>query len=371
MKKILVIGGYGFFGSIITRRLAADPQIRVVITGRNVDKCRALAAELQKSPNLPLYHAMDTTHDLSAVLTAVAPDIVIHTSGPFQGQGYDVAEACLAQGCHYIDLADGRDFVAGIGRLDAQAREKNLLLVSGASSVPCLTAAVIDHYLPRFRRLEAVDYGITVAQRTRFGAATGAAVLSYAGKTFSALRNGAMMPVYGAQGLHAHNYPDLGLRFFGECDVPDHALFPLRYPQLKDLRFSAGQEIAALQLGIWSLSWLVRRGLVSDLAKYSAALLKMRQMLDIFGTGKSGFHMILSGEGAGGVPQRITFYMTAKTGQGQHIPTIPSLLLATGLARGTVNERGAMPCLGLITLRQYIAGLAGLDITTLETTSPA
>ncbi|HZF99242.1 MAG TPA: hypothetical protein VEY92_13600 [Pseudoxanthomonas sp.] len=51
--------------------------------------------------------------DLAARLVALAPGIVIHSAGPFQGCDYRVAEACLAAGVHCIDLADGRDFVAG------------------------------------------------------------------------------------------------------------------------------------------------------------------------------------------------------------------------------------------------------------------
>lgn len=53
-----------------------------------------------------------------------------------------MARACIALGCHYVNLADARAFVAGIDALDADARSGNVLVVSGASSVPCLTSAV-------------------------------------------------------------------------------------------------------------------------------------------------------------------------------------------------------------------------------------
>ena len=59
-----------------------------------------------------------------------------------------VARACINQRCHYLDLADAREFVATIDALDADAKANDVLVVSGASSVPCLTAAVIDAYLP-------------------------------------------------------------------------------------------------------------------------------------------------------------------------------------------------------------------------------
>jgi hypothetical protein len=112
-----------------------------------------------------------------------------------------VAEACLRHGCHYIDLADARGFVAGIERFDQEARQKVLLIVSGASSVPCLTAALIDDYRPRFASLQKVDYGISAAQQTNRGLATLSAILSYVGKPFTTLIDGRRARVYGWQGL--------------------------------------------------------------------------------------------------------------------------------------------------------------------------
>jgi hypothetical protein len=43
-----------------------------------------------------------------------------------------------------VDLADGRDFVCGIDVLDPQAKAAGVLLLSGASSVPALSSAVVD-----------------------------------------------------------------------------------------------------------------------------------------------------------------------------------------------------------------------------------
>src|SRR3546814_8733808 len=82
-------------------------------------------------------------------------------------------------------------------------RSKDVLVVSGASSVPCLTAAVIDAYLPAFARLDAVDYGISAAQHTNRGLATTSAVLSYVGKSMTMLRDGVIKTVYGWEDTRA------------------------------------------------------------------------------------------------------------------------------------------------------------------------
>ncbi|GAA0324735.1 saccharopine dehydrogenase NADP-binding domain-containing protein [Sphingomonas oligophenolica] len=362
MARVLVIGGYGNFGSYIAKALADEEAIQLLIGGRSAEKARAFATGLGTIHPAEA-HAIDIDGDIPAALARIRPDIVIHTTGPFQTQDHRVARACVGQGCHYVDLADARDFVASIGTLDGSAREKDVLVVSGASSVPCLTAAVIDDYLPSFARLDSIDYGISAAQQTNRGLATTSAVLSYVGKPFTALRDGVMRTVYGWQDLHAEQYPQLGTRLFGDCDIPDLTLFPARYPGLRTQRFSAGHELAILHIGTWLLSWLVRFGLVRSLSDHAESLLRLALLFDRFGSSRSGFHMYLSGIGHDGTRRQERFFLIARSGHGPYIPCMPAILLARKLARREIAQRGAMPCLDLITLGEYLAALEGLDIT--------
>ena len=307
--------------------------------------------------------AVDIRGELDRSLREAAPDMVIHTVGPFQGQDYAVAEACIRQGCHYVDLADGRAFVAGIGALDAVARAADVLVVSGASSVPCLTAAIIDEALPRFSGIDEVDYGITAAQQTNRGLATASSVLSYIGQRFTTLRQGAIKAVYGWQDLHAERYPELGLRLFGNCDIPDLELFPARYPSVRTVRFSAGHEIKLLHFGTWLLSWAVRMRILPPLGPYSDRLLKWSFLFDSLGSSRSGFHMYLRGKGRGGGGRTERFYIIARQGHGPFIPCMPAIILAKRLARGELTERGAQPCLDLIGLGEFLTTLEPFDIS--------
>lgn len=357
MKPILILGGYGNFGSVIARLLAKEKDVRLIIAGRSAEKAQNLAAELGAD-----WAAFDIHADLDAQLERLRPAVVIHTSGPFQGQGYDVAQACIRHKCHYIDLADGRDFVANIGTLGAAAKDAGVLVVSGASSVPCLTAAIIDQYQPQFKTIETIDYGIATAQRTNPGVATTAAILGYAGKPFTTKIGGAMQRVFGWQGLIARRYPELGWRLLGNCDVPDLALFPARYPEIQTIRFRAGLEVPLLHLGLWALSWTVRAGIVKTLRPLAPALCKAGDWFDAFGTDRSAFHMEMRGIGHDGRIKTVTFYILTASGHGLNIPCVPAVLLALRLARGEIAQHGATPCLGLITLDEYLAVLARFDI---------
>lgn len=362
MKRILIIGGYGNFGSFISRTLAIESNIRVIIAGRSLEKASALANEIGGEAA-----ALDISADISIALNALKPDIVIHTSGPFQAQGYDVAKSCIAYGCHYIDLADGRAFVEGITALDKAARNKSVLVISGASSVPCLTSALVEHYRDEFETLERLDYGITTAQRTARGLATTAAILGYTGKPIPTLIDGKMTHVYGWQNLHARRYQKLGWRLLGNCDVPDLALFPKHYPELKTIRFYAGLEIPFIHVTLWALSWLVRIDLIGNLEKAAPLMLKISHLFDWLGSANSAFHMELSGKGKDGADKTITFELTARSGDGPYIPCMPAILLAKKLAADQLQERGARPCIGFIKKNEYLGALSEMDITWIET----
>lgn len=361
IQRVLIIGGYGNFGSFITKTLAKESNIQVIVAGRSLEKAQQFISELD-AKNAPEAIALDIGLDITGALNAVKPTIVIHTSGPFQEQGYDVAQACINHSIHYIDLADGRSFVEDIVSLNEIAKANNVLVVSGASSVPCLTSALVDYYKNQFASLESIDYGITTAQRTARGLATTAAILGYTGRAFKTLINGRQTVIYGWQGFRARKYSKVGWRLLGNCDVPDLALFPNRYPDLKTIRFYAGLEIPLVHCTLWGLSWLVRIGLIRRLEKFAPLLLRISFLFDWLGSSNSAFHMVLSGKDKEGANKSITFELTAKSGDGPYIPCMPAILITKKLACGEINKRGAYPCVDFISRDDYLNALSDLDI---------
>jgi len=361
IQRVLIIGGYGNFGSFISKVLAQESDIQVIVAGRSLNKAQQFISELD-AKNAPEAVALDISLDINGALNTIKPNIVIHTSGPFQEQGYDVAQACINNSLHYIDLADGRSFVEGIESLNEIAQAHNVLVVSGASSVPCLTSALVDYYKDQFKSLESIDYGITTAQRTARGLATTSAILGYTGKAFKTLINGHQAIIYGWQGLRVRKYAKVGWRLLGNCDVPDLVLFPKRYPELKTIRFYAGLEIPFIHCTLWGLSWLVRIGLINRLDKFAPLLLRISFLFDWLGTSNSAFHMVLSGKDEEGANKSITFELTAKSGDGPYIPCMPAILITKKLVSGEIGAHGAYPCIGFISRNEYLNALSKLDI---------
>lgn len=358
--QVLILGGYGNFGKRIAR-LLTRAGIAVIVAGRDSAKASALADALPHE--LANAATFDVSGDLARQLNLLRPHVVINTCGPFQKADYGAARACIAAGIHYIDLADGRDFVAGITQLDAEAKKRNVVVVAGASTVPALAAAVIEHLKPRFAELDSLTFGIAPGQKAERGLATTQGILSYVGKRLSPCAG--YRKRYGWQDLYVQSYPAIGKRWMANCDIPDLDLLPPRYG-LKRIRFSAGMENPPVHLGLWLMSWGIRMGLPVDLPRHASTLLAASHWFDFTGSADGAMHLILEGRDTAGRRTVAKWFIVAFDGDGPYIPAIPSVVLAKRMMAGKTFDAGAMPCVGMITLQEYLDELKTFNIKTYE-----
>ncbi len=363
MHDVLILGGYGNFGKRIAAGLARHG-VPIIIAGRDANKAEELAARLRTQGGVATSAAFDVEKELESRLLALKPGVVVNTCGPFQGKNYAVAEACIRQKVHYIDLADGRDFVIGITRLDEVAKAAEVSVISGASTVPGLSSAVVERYRGEFSSIDALVYGISPGAKAERGLATTQGILTYVGKPLKAMAGDAH-PRYGWGDLYRQEYPGLGQRWMANCDIPDLDLFPARYG-IGTIRFSAGMESGLLHLGIFALSLLVRLGLPLDLPRHAAFLLRASRWFDRFGGDAGGMHVIIRGTGVDGSRRERRWFIMARNGDGPQIPCVPAIVLASRLAGGAGPAPGAYPCLGLVSLEDYLRELAPYAMETVE-----
>lgn len=159
-----------------------------------------------------------------------------------------------------------------------------------------------------------------------------------------------------------------GRRWTGLCDVPDLELFPRRYRGVRTVAFRAGLELKRLHFGTLAAAWLVRLGLVRNLARHATRLRRLSEWFLDAGSDVGGMLVELDGTDAQGQPLRLRWSLSAAAGDGPQIPAIPAVVLARKLADGSLLARGAMPCMGLFSLEEALAALHGFAIETrLET----
>jgi len=363
MRSVLILGGYGTFGHRISISLA-KADIPIIIAGRSLQAANKLKESIkqQYSPAKITTAVLDINDDFDPHLERLQPFIVIHTCGPFQRRDYSIAKACIQNKVHYIDLADGRDFVTQFSQLNAQAEQAGVHAITGASTVPGLSSAVIEHFRSSFSNIDRLRYGITPGQKAPRGLATTQSILSYLGKPIITQAK-TTRPRYGWQQLYRQAYPVIGKRWMASCDIPDLDLFPSYY-DIKQIEFSAGMESTCMHLAIWLCSWLPRMQINIPFARYAKTLLKASRWLDLFGSNHGGMHMTLTGNNHQGRTHTINWFILGFNGDGPQIPCVPAIVLTKKILAGNLPHPGAQACLGLITLKEYLAELESFHVQT-------
>ncbi|WP_277758141.1 saccharopine dehydrogenase NADP-binding domain-containing protein [Pseudomonas sp. A34-9] len=359
--RVMVVGGYGNFGSIVCRHLALMPDIGLVLSGRDPHKLQRKVDELNnQSGNVCEGWCGDAMGgEFKSALRALNIQLVVHTGGPFQGQSYALAESCIDAGVNYCDLADCRTFVNGIGILDARAKQAGVAILSGCSSVPTLSSAIIDEQRQHFSRIDSIEHGISSSAKMP-GLSTIEGVLAYAGKPIKQLKNGKVHEVSGWLDLTLRKMPQMGTRLLANVDVPDMDIFAHRYgAQTLSFKAGAGLKLGGIANGL--LAQALKVGLVRDHALWAARLHRLGMRFERFGDGKSAMYIDVQGLGVDGKPLSMTAQLTALNDKGPEIPSCAAVALATKMAQGYTPPSGARPCVGEISVAEYMAAINDPD----------
>lgn len=151
MKTFLLYGSYGYTGQLIVD-LAVKEGLRPILAGRDEKKLRAQAQEFNLEQRS---FSLDETSKLDSALQEV--DAVLHCAGPFVHTFRQMAEACLRNKKHYVDISGEIPGFEALAEMDAQAKQAGIMVLPGGGFdvVPsdCL-AAHVKQRLPsatRFR----------------------------------------------------------------------------------------------------------------------------------------------------------------------------------------------------------------------------
>lgn len=134
--------------------------------------------------------------------------------------------------------------------------------------------------------------------------------------------------------------------------MPDRPRQPALFPRL------LGASFAALHAASW---W----GRVAPVpAALAAGLHRLGVACQRFGPRGSGMFVDLAGPAHDGRPLRLRWELVADGDEGRHIPCMGAVALVRKALRGGLPAAGALPCVGLLDLREYLAELEGLPVRT-------
>lgn len=359
MSRILVLGGYGGFGSAIVDRLRCDGH-EVLVAGRSLARAKRFCGE--RPGLIPL--RIDR-RDIGVALADYRPHAVIDASGPFQVMDHTVPRACINARIPYCDIADSTAYVCDIGLLDAQAKQAGVPVLAGASSVPALSGAVIRELAQGMTHVTAVEMAISASNRASAGPAVAEAILSQVGQQFAVRSGMAEGPAFGWQDGHRITFAAPGVAALANrtvylVDVPDVRLVPDRLPGTPQVTFRAGTELAFQNRVLWLLSWLVRWRMVASLAPLGRWIGPLQRLTARLGGARSAMVVRLFGIADGRRVER-RWTLIAERGDGPRIPALTAPVLIRQILAGLVAS-GARDAGQALDLADYEPAFAGLAI---------
>lgn len=351
--RVLIIGGYGVFGSRLARLLVKDAH-QVTVAGRSLETAQSLADEIGCAAM-----ALDRNDDLGVLKDF---DVVIDAAGPFHAYGddqYRLPKAAIAACVHYLDLSDNAEFCAGISALDEAARAANCCVISGLSSVPAVSSAAVGA-LSEGATPRAIETAIIPGNRSPRGRSVMSSILSQAGTKMQIWRGQAWSDVWGWSDPRTYDLPSGLTRQAYLIEVPDTKLFPSHFGA-QTVIFRAGLELGIMRHGLAAFGYL-RRVLPIPINSFVVGFFKILvDLLEPFGTGRGGMVVMVT------IEQEVHIWrLIAEDGDGPFIPTVAARAL---LRKGELPV-GARPALEVVTLAEVEDAMADLNVRTEQISKP-
>lgn len=365
--KILILGGYGVFGGRLAELLADIPALEILIAGRDFGRASAFCGAwrgVARARPLRLDRA-----DIAPALVSERPDLVVDASGPFQqygGEPYGVVRACLVARVDYLDFADGADFASGIAQFDAAAKQAGVFVLSGVSSFPVLTAAVLRELAKGMDPLS-VEGGIAPSPYAGVGLNVMRAVVGYAGGPVKLLRDGQPAVARGlAESMRftiaVPGRLPLNNIHFSLVDVPDLQVIPPEHPTLRDIWMGAGPVPEALHRVLNGLARARATFALPSLVPFSRLFYRVLNLMR-FGEHRGGMFVRARGL-RDGKPVEASWHLLAEGDDGPYIPSMAVEAIVRKCLAGERPAPGARPATRELELSDYDALFAGKAIYT-------
>jgi hypothetical protein len=357
---MLIVGGYGTFGGRTVELLEHDPRLTLIVAGRSFEKAQAYCAQ-RHATGAKLEPALfDRNGDHAAQIGSLKPDLLLDASGPFQAYGiggYCLVEAAIDARVHYLDLADGAAFVAGVNAYDSRAREAGIYVLSGVSSFPVLTAAVVRRLSEGLARLDDISGGIAPSPFAGVGENVIRAIASYAGQPVAHLGRTAKTIGYPFTQQRRYTIAPPGRlplcsTMFSLVDVPDLSVLSRLWPQVKRVWMGAGPVPEILHRALISLSWAVRIGIVRSLAPLAPIMHWATNRLR-WGELRGGMFVEVKGARADGEQEKRSWHLIAEGADGPLIPSMAVQAIVQKHLDGLPPRAGARACVDDVELADY------------------
>ena len=154
--NVLILGAYGLGGKHIVSGLLKLGNIHILASGRNEKKLEEL--KNFHSSQLLSTLKLDINNSLELAQACQGMDLVINCVGPYSLRGVKIAQIALKNNCSYIDYAGEQHHYRQIRKLDDEAKNRQLMLMTTAGMGPGITTLIMLDAIQKMTEVDSVDF---------------------------------------------------------------------------------------------------------------------------------------------------------------------------------------------------------------------
>jgi saccharopine dehydrogenase-like NADP-dependent oxidoreductase len=162
-NNILIVGGYGTVGQVISRTLCELFPHQVIVAGRNYQKAKEFASVLNQRVT-PMQLDINSISKDDAWLDNIHLVIMC-----IDQRNTEFVKQCIQKGVHYIDITANYDFLSKIELLDSDAKKYNSTVVLSVGLAPGLTNLLAKQCWSVVQNIQFIDIFIMLGLGEKHG----------------------------------------------------------------------------------------------------------------------------------------------------------------------------------------------------------
>ncbi|MDQ6878382.1 MAG: hypothetical protein M3082_11980, partial [Candidatus Dormibacteraeota bacterium] len=223
MRRIVLLGGSGVFGSAISELL------------------RKRGFE----PHTPSHAEVDVEKSQALLSGLQAGDVVIDAAGPFHQRTTTLLEVAMKVGFDVIDLSDNLGYALAVQAMDERLKAADVRVFSSCSAVSTVTAMAVT--TSELVAPVKVSVCLLPASRDTSTSGTSASLLRSLGRPIRLLRNGRLTAAMGWSRSRVFRVPSRRRDVHGFlAESADAVTLPLAWPSLRDVDFFVDTQVLGL-----------------------------------------------------------------------------------------------------------------------------
>jgi len=162
-KTVLILGGYGIVGKMISKLLLQETEVKIIIAGRNKVKAEKTADELNTEFKIDRVSAeYANASDISSLKKVFRQaDIVVVASSTSQ-YTREIAQAAIDVKIDYLDMQYSTSKIAELKKIDYEIEKQGCTFITDGGFHPGLPAVLVRYISQHFDSMEKAIIGSVI-----------------------------------------------------------------------------------------------------------------------------------------------------------------------------------------------------------------